>query len=285
MTRHLHRSLLFVPGDNARAIQKAQSLPADVVIFDLEDGVAPANKEQARQALLAAVTQNNHRPRRIIVRTNSLTTPWGAQDIKAFANAPIDALMLPKVESPLHITQATQQTKLPIWANIETPSAILALPQITAIPQLEALVAGTNDLGRDLKIVRTLDRQGLLFALSAIVTAARAHKLLVFDGTFTDFSYPAGLESETIQGKTLGFDGKTALHPSQLEIINRVYSPTPEEIAAAAAIVEAYESAIKEHREVILVTGKMIERLHYEAAKELLEKAEMIESPLPPGKG
>lgn len=267
------RSALYVPADNTRAMEKAASLAADAFIFDLEDGVAPERKASARGALANIDTPINSLK---IVRINHRSTPYYESDIAAIASLPINAMMLSKVSdiSDIHdaITQLARHDRadIAIWCNIETPRGVLNVREIAAHPSVAALVAGTNDLANDLRVVRTPDRLGLLHALQEMVLAARAYGKIALDGTFINLTDSAGLEAETKQGRTLGFDGKTLIHPSQIEVANRIFSPSEDELAHARAIIAAYEAAMAENKAVTLLNGQMIERLHYDRSKALL---------------
>lgn len=275
MARGLTRSALFVPCDHARAMEKAKTLPADILIFDLEDGVSPAHKLQAREAAIEAISSDAYHHATRVVRTNSLHSAWGKDDVLALAVTLPDAMMLPKVESAaqvqevVNILAAQDRADMPIWCNIETPRGVLNAAEIATHPNVRALVAGTNDLGNDLNIIRTPDRAALLHSLSHLILAAKASGRLVLDGTYIQFDKPEGLEAEAQQGRMLGFDGKTLVHPSQIDVVNRTFSPSAAEIARSLRLIEAYEAAMREGREVLVFEGGMIERLHYERAKQL----------------
>lgn len=269
------RSALFVPADHERAMAGALARPADALIFDLEDGVSPAHKPQARDAaarLLA--TAPTSAPLRIL-RINHRDTPYYAEDMAMACTLPLDGLMLSKTSGADDIADAIAQlgtqgrADLAIWCNVETPRGIAEAFAIAAHPAVRALVAGTNDLANDLRIRRTADRAGLLHSLERLQLAARAYDRLALDGTFIDLTDARGLEAEAQQGRMLGFDGKTLIHPSQIDVANRIFSPSGDEIAEAHAIIEAYEAAMKEQKEVTLLNGRMIERLHYVRALSL----------------
>ena len=237
------RSCLYLPGSNARAIDKARSLPVDAIIFDLEDAVAPQSKLQARQLVLQALEDGGFGGRQTVVRINGLDTPWGAGDLDAFAAKKVDAFLLPKVVEPAQVeavegvlSAAGASDECNIWAMIEMPLSIVNLHRIAetvANTRLAALVMGTNDLAKELRLTEDSDRSGLQFALSATVVACRAFGLAAIDGVFNDFKNPAGLRAECMQGLAFGFDGKTLIHPTQLEIANEVFAPSSEASSAS----------------------------------------------------
>lgn len=271
MSRFL-RSLLFMPASNPRALEKAAGLAADALIFDLEDAVAPEAKHEARAQLSHALATHTYSGRVKILRINALETLWGAEDAALAAGLAVDAILLPKAETTSQIdTLATLlPPSMPIWANIETPLAVVNAASIAAHERVQALVAGTNDLSKDLRITRTDDRSALLHSLSAIVLAARAYGKQVYDGTFIRIKDEAAFMREAQQGKLLGFDGKTLIHPDQIATCNAAFSPTDAEINHAVAVVSAYEQAMRAGKAVTTVDGQMIEALHYAAAKQVL---------------
>jgi citrate lyase subunit beta/citryl-CoA lyase len=278
------RSVLYLPGSNARALEKARSLPADALVLDLEDAVAPAAKEEARARVLEAIARGGFGPRELVVRVNGPDTPWGAEDLAAAARSGADAVLLPKVEGAGAVRAAAGRLALagapdglPLWAMIETPRGVLAADAIAgATPRLGCLVAGTSDLVKDLGARHVPDRTPVLAALSLVVLAARAHGLFVLDGVHLDLDDAAGLERACAQGRDLGFDGKTLVHPSQIEAANRAFAPTPEEVARAIRIVEAHREAEARGRGVTVVDGRLVEALHVEAARRLLALDEAI---------
>ena len=277
------RSALFVPGANARALEKARALPADVVIVDLEDAVAPAAKEGARAAAVAALRAGGFRSERVI-RVNGADTPWHAADLEAAAGAPVDAVCLPKVESPealraaaLALDRAGAPPQLALWAMVETPRGVLAAREIgEASGRLACLVAGTSDLGRALRARHTPGRAEVLTSLSLVVLAARSAGLAALDGVFLDLADQAGLEAACRQGRELGFDGKTLIHPGQLEAANRLFAPEEEELARARRVVEAHARARAEGRGVAVVDGRLVEALHVAEAERLLRLDAML---------
>ncbi len=272
------RSALYVPADHERAMAKAASLNADILIFDLEDGVAPEKKSTARTALAQQLDAMLPSDALKITRINHADTPYYADDLKALANAPLDGLMLSKVSGAHDIDDALthlaqhHRADLPIWCNVETPRGIANAFEIAAHPAVRGLVAGTNDLANDLRIERTADRAGLMHSLQRLVLAARAHDRIVLDGTFINVNDEAGLKAEAEQGRMLGFDGKTLVHPQQIAVANAAFSPSDAQKTQARAIIDAYEAAMAEHKAVILLDGQMIERLHYERAKSIINE-------------
>jgi citrate lyase subunit beta / citryl-CoA lyase len=278
------RSALYVPGANARALEKARGLGADVVIVDLEDAVAPARKDAARGQALAALAAEGWRAERVL-RVNGAGTPWCADDLAAAARAPADAVCLPKAESPEAVRAADEAlaragapASLALWAMIETPRGVLAVREIAqATPRLACLVAGTSDLVKDLRAVHTPGRAEVLTSLSLVLLAARAGGLAALDGVFLDLADGAGFEASCRQGRDLGFDGKTLIHPSQLEPANRIFAPTAEELEAARRIVAAHADAERAGLGVTVVDGRLVEALHVAGAERLLRLAEAIQ--------
>ena len=279
------RSVLYMPGANTRALEKAKTLPADSLILDLEDAVAPDAKVNARQNILAALnTGFGHRE--AVVRINGLNTPWGLDDLKAFANSKADAIVLPKVESAEQVqevatilSQANARPDLTIWAMIETPKAIFKLPEIASShPLLEALVLGTSDLVKDLHARHTPNRVETQTALSLSILAARAFGLCVLDGVHLSLDDEAGLIQSCIQGRDMGFDGKTLIHPNQIAAANDAFGPSTAEISEAKERISAYEEAIRTGAGIAVLNGKLIEELHIQEAKRILSLAKTIES-------
>ena len=284
MATNPRRSVLYMPGSNARALEKARGLDADVLILDLEDAVAPAQKAQAREQVLAAVTEGGYGRRELVVRVNGFDTEWGRKDIEAFANAPISALCLPKVESAAEIhavVQVLQQAgaapSLKLWAMAETPRGILAVSDIAgAHPRMDGIVLGTSDLAKDLRVPHTPQRLGMLTSLGLCVLAARAHGIDVFDGVHLDLDDEQGLLNACEQGVELGFDGKTLIHPKQIAVTNQVFSPSAETLARAEKIQLAWQAAEAEGKGVVLVDGRLVEALHVEEAVRVLAIAQQI---------
>jgi len=284
-TSRPRRSVLYMPGANTRALEKAKSLPADSLILDLEDAVAPDAKAQARENIRAAlVTGFGHRE--AVVRINGLNTQWGLDDLKAFADTKADAILLPKVESASQIREVASLLKqfnpastMKIWAMIETPLAIFKLPEIASShPMLEALVLGTSDLVKDLHARHTPSRVETQTALSLSVLAARAHQLCVLDGVHLSLDDEDGLRQSCIQGREMGFDGKTLIHPSQIALANQIFGPSPEEIDEARQRITAYEAAISSGAGIAVLHGKLVEELHIQDAKRILALANAIEA-------
>ncbi|MCC5857348.1 MAG: CoA ester lyase [Ectothiorhodospiraceae bacterium] len=280
------RSVLYMPGSNARAIEKARTLDTDAVILDLEDAVSPAQKPAARDQVCAAIHQGGFGNREVIVRVNSLDTPWGQDDLEAVAGRPPDAVLLPKISEMEDVTRAVEVLNqaggpedLPIWVMAETPLGILNIQDICRCsPRLEVLVMGTSDLARDLRVRHTADRIGLLAALSRSVIAARAYGLEILDGVYLDLHNAEGFRDACFQGRDLGFDGKTCIHPNQLKVANEIFSPTRLEIDHAREVIDAWQQAKADGRGVVVVNGKMVEALHVEDAERILRLDEAIRS-------
>jgi len=280
------RSVLYMPGANARALDKARTLPADTLIFDLEDAVAPDAKAMAREQIVAALRQGGYGQREIVIRVNGLPTPWGHDDVLAVAAAGADALLFPKIENAEQVHDAVSAIEtagagddLPIWIMAETPRGILAIEDIAAAhPRLAAIVAGTSDLAKELRVRHTRDRIGLVPSLARCVLAARAQELDIIDGVHLDLDDETGLRAACEQGRDMGFDGKTLIHPRQIAIANEVFSPSAEEIATARRILAAWQQAQNDGRGVVVVGGKLIENLHVDEAKRTLAMAQAIKA-------
>jgi len=278
------RSVLYVPGSNARALEKARALPADGIVLDLEDAVAPAAKEEARRLVAAALAQGGFGFRERIVRVNGPATPWGAEDLAAAARSGADAVLLPKVEGAAEVRAAERALDaggappgLPLWAMIETPRGVLAAPEIAAAtPRLACLVAGTSDLVKDLRARHTPGRGEVLVSLSLVLLAARAHGLAALDGVHLDLADDAGFEAACRQGRDLGFDGKTLVHPRTIDVANRIFAPDEAEVALARRLIDAHGKAVAEGRGVTTVDGRLVEALHVEAARRTVALAEAI---------
>ena len=284
-TSRPRRSVLYMPGANLRALEKARTLPADSLILDLEDAVAPDSKSIARDNIRAAL-ESGFGHREAVVRINGLNTPWGLDDLKAFTNTKANAIVLPKVESAQQIQEVAKllselnaPDEITIWAMIETPKAIFKLEEIaSAHPKLEALVLGTSDLVKDLHARHTLDRTETLTALSLSVMAARAYGLCVLDGVHLSLDDEAGLKQSCVQGRNMGFDGKTLIHPSQIALANETFGPSTQEIEEAEQRIAAYETAVSSGAGIAVLNGKLIEELHIQDAKRLLTLAAAIHS-------
>jgi citrate lyase subunit beta / citryl-CoA lyase len=279
------RSVLYMPGSNARALEKAKTLSADALILDLEDAVAPDAKELARKQVCEAVKAGGFGSREVAIRVNGFATPYGAEDFQAALEASPDAILLPKIETPADLEYARKQAparcKIALWAMIETPLAILNLKEIgRAAPAAElpltCFVLGTNDLIKMTRIQAQADRLPLLAWLSMTVAAGRAFGITVVDGVFNALSDEAGFVAECVQGRALGMDGKTLIHPNQVAACNEVFSPSAEEIAAARKIVEAFEQPENQGKGAISLNGRMVERLHADIGRETLAMAAAI---------
>jgi citrate lyase subunit beta/citryl-CoA lyase len=273
-----------MPGANARALEKARSLPADALILDLEDAVAPDMKETARKQVVSAVKAGGYGRREVMIRTNGLNTPWGYDDLVAVATVRPDAVLLPKVESAETVRQAESvlvshgaPPDLAIWCMMETPRAMLHAEEIAdASPRLGGLVMGTSDLAKDLQAQHTAMRLPLITALGLCLLAARAARLTILDGVFLDLNDHEGFVDSCRQGAELGFDGKTLIHPKQLEAANLVFAPSEEELRLSRRIIEAYAEAEAQGKGVVVVDGKLIERLHVDHAERVVALAEAI---------
>jgi citrate lyase beta subunit len=278
------RSVLYMPGANTRALEKARTLPADALIFDLEDAVAPEAKEAARTNVVLAAESKAYGKREIAIRCNGLGTPWGEADIEAIAKSGADAILVPKVESATQVTHvvslldtAGAPTDMAVWAMMETPKGILRAEEIAgAHPRLGLFVMGTNDLVKDMRARHTPMRLPLITALGIGMLAARAHGLAILDGVYNDIQDAAGFRAVCQQGLEMGFDGKTLIHPSQVEPCNEVFAPSAAELEMAGKIVAAFKAAQAEGKGVVTVDGRMIENLHVEQAERALALASAI---------
>jgi citrate lyase subunit beta/citryl-CoA lyase len=280
------RSVLYMPGSNARALEKARSLPADGLVLDLEDAVAPDAKGQARQQIAAALAQGGYGSRELIVRINGLDTPWGEEDLAMAARSPAHAVLLPKVESA-GMVQAVEKRldaagapkSLAIWCMMETPLGILHAEEVAgASPRLGCLVMGTSDLAKDLHAAHTRERLPMLTGLALCLLAARAFRLAILDGVHLDLADDEGFTQSCRQGRELGFDGKTLIHPKTIATANEVFAPGADEVAWSRRIIAAHAEAAKTGKGVVLVDGKLIENLHVENARRLVALAEAIEA-------
>jgi citrate lyase subunit beta/citryl-CoA lyase len=271
------RSVLYMPSSNERALEKAKSLPADAIIFDLEDAVAPDAKEAARANAVAAVRSGEYGGKVLTIRCNGLDTPWGAEDLAAAAAARPDAVVVPKVSGAAHLEQVVAITgDVPVWAMVETPAALFAIREIAAFPQVSVLVMGTNDLVKELRAAMVPGRAPLLPHLAVALAGAREAGKAIVDGVYNDVKDLDGFRAECVQGQQLGFDGKTLIHPTQVEPANEVWAPTEDEIAQAKKVVEAFAEAEREGRGVVVVDGRMVENLHRDIAQRVLATAEAI---------
>ncbi|MCH2167765.1 MAG: CoA ester lyase [Oceanicola sp.] len=276
------RSVLYIPGAKDRALHKARSLPVDAIIFDLEDAVAPAEKANARAILSAALAEGGYGARMKIVRINGLDTPWGAEDLGHFAAAKPDAILIPKVETVAQVAQvadalaAAGARDTEIWAMMETPAGILNANALAHAPGLTGFVLGTNDLAKELGCRFRADRLPMQVALQTCMLAARAAGIVCVDGVYNAFKDTDGLRAECEQGRDLGMDGKTLIHPAQVDIANEVFAPGTEEIDLARRQIEAFKVAEAAGEGVAVVDGKIVENLHVATATALLAKADAI---------
>lgn len=277
MTRP-YRSVLYIPAANQRAMDKARTLAADAIIFDLEDAVAPAEKPGARELLRAALAQD-YGGRARIVRINGFDTEWGRDDA-AFAAGlgdRADAVLVPKVSRPEDLDAVAAITgDIPLWAMMETALGMLNAAAIAAHPRLQGMVMGTNDLAKELGSRNRPDRLGMQAGLGLCLLAARAHGLVIVDGVFNAFKDDGGLRAECEQGRDMGFDGKTLIHPAQLDIANAAFAPTEAEIDLSRRQIEAFDAAIAEGKAVAVVDGRIVENLHVETARKTLARADAI---------
>ena len=278
------RSLLFMPGANPRALEKARELPADGLIFDLEDAVAPDAKTAARDAVAAALAESGYGRRELVLRVNALDSEWGVADLGAAATMRLDAVLLPKVESARTVgdtvaalDRAGAPNTLALWCMIETPRGVLAAAEIAAAhPRVAALVMGTSDLTKDLGAATTPDRMPLMTSLQIVLLAARAHGLVALDGVHLDLADEAGFAAVCAQGRALGFDGKTLIHPKQIAPANAAFAPSAEQIARARRIIAAHQAALAAGKGIVVVDGRLVENLHVAAAERTLELAAAI---------
>lgn len=277
------RSVLYIPGSKDRALDKAKSLPVDAIIFDLEDAVAPDVKVEARATLAAALGQGGYGNRMCIIRMNALDTPWGEGDacvIRDIAHnsGGCDAVLLPKVNGPADVDAlvALIPEGLPIWVMIETPLAVLNAQSIAAHPRVTGFVAGTNDLAKDMNTRPAPDRAPLVTALQMMVLGGKAHGVALIDGVYNAFKDEEGLRVEVEQGLSFGFDGKTLIHPAQIDATNEIFAPTEAAIDLSRRQIEAYDAALANGEAVAVVDGKIVENLHVVTAKKVLALAEAI---------
>ncbi|MFM7127680.1 MAG: HpcH/HpaI aldolase/citrate lyase family protein [Actinomycetota bacterium] len=278
------RSVLYMPAANERALDKAKSIPADALIFDLEDAVAPDAKPEARTNAVAAAKSGEYGRREITIRCNALATQWGADDIAAAATSGVAAVVVPKVNSIADVDavsaaldRAGAPATLMIWAMIETPTAIFDVRGIAAHRRVAALVMGTNDLAKELRATQVRGRAPLVPHLATALLAAREAGKVILDGVFNDVKDLEAFRDECVQGSTMGFDGKTLIHPSQVEIANEVWAPSAEEIDYSRRVIAAFDEAAAAGRGVITVDGRMIENLHVDNARRVLAVQRAIE--------
>lgn len=277
----LRRSALYLPASNPRAVNKARSIPCDVVILDLEDAVAAADKVDARAAAVAALRQGGFGRREVVIRANGLSTPWGAEDLAAVASAGPGAVLAPKISAPDDVLAVRRIVgdAVPLWAMIETRAALLRLSQIgaaSAAAGVEAWVIGSNDLAKEMQCAHSATREPLIAMLTSCVVAARAHGLTILDGIYNDISDQAGFAQQCAQGARLGFDGKTLIHPTQVDPANAAFAPDPDAVAAARTIAAAFEAPGNATADVLEVAGRRVERARFEEARRLLSLADLI---------
>lgn len=271
------RSMLYIPGSKERALEKARALPCDAIIFDLEDAVAPEEKARARGLLAQTLATADYGGRARIVRVNGFDTEWGAEDVAAVAHLPVEGILLPKVDSPADIDRlAAAAPGRPLWAMMETCTGVLNAAAIAAHPAMAGFVIGTNDLAKEIGCRFRPDRMPLLGALQTCLMAARAQGLVCMDGVYNAFKDDQGLTWECEQGRDLGFDGKTLIHPAQVEICNSFFGPGEDEIALAQRQIAAFQEAQARGEGVAVVDGRIVENLHIVTARQVLARAEAI---------
>ncbi len=277
------RSVLYMPAANERALDKARTIPADALILDLEDAVAPDAKDAARANACAAAASGDYGNREITIRCNALATPWGADDLAATATSGAQAVVIPKIESVdelnavvTHLDAAGAPAVLGVWAMVETPTAIADIRSIAAHPRVPVLVMGTNDLLKELRAEAGANREALVPHLAAALLGAREAGKVILDGVYNDVRDPDGFLAEAEQGRRLGFDGKTLIHPSQVDPANDTWAPSAEAVDHAERVIAAFEAAEAEGRGVITVDGRMIENLHVDNARRVLATARAI---------
>ena len=288
MTVRPRRSVLYMPGSNARALEKAKTLPADAIILDLEDSVAPDAKNAARQQVVDAVKAGGFGAREVFIRVNGVDTPWHADDLSAAAHAAPDAILVPKVSNPdtleligRRLLDMHSDHKIRIWAMIETPLAIFNILSIAAEAKdsesrLAGFVMGTNDLAKDTRARLVPGRAPMLPWLMTCIAAARIHGIDVLDGVYNNIGDAEGFVKECEQGRDMGFDGKTLIHPNQIEPCNKVFSPSPEEVAFARTMIAAFDLPENKTKGVVSIDGKMVERLHADMARRTVAVADAI---------
>ena len=277
------RSVLYMPAANQRALEKAKDIPADALIFDLEDAVAPDSKELAREQACNAAASSDYGNRELTIRCNGLDTPWGREDILAAAEAAPSAVVIPKVDGPEYLAEVSEvldeggaPAATEIWAMVETPAGILCVDQIAQFERTAVLVMGTNDMAKELRASITQDRHALLPYLAMCLLAARAADVGILDGVYNDIKNEEGFEQVCRQGAEMGFDGKTLIHPSQVAPTNESFSPSLDELEFHQRVIEEFEAAQNEGRGVLTVDGKMIENLHVDDARRAIAMAEAI---------
>jgi citrate lyase subunit beta/citryl-CoA lyase len=276
------RSVLYMPAANDRALEKAQTIPADSIIFDLEDAVAPDAKPDARTKAVAAVQSGLYGNRELTIRCNGLDTQWGNDDVTAAAGARPSAVVIPKVDSVEYVDKvaalldAAGAGDVMIWPMIETPTAMFNVREIAAHPRVAVLVMGTNDLAKELRSPLVPSRHPLVPHLATALLAAREAGKMILDGVYNDVKNPDGFEAECRQGMEMGFDGKTLIHPSQVEPANEMWAPSADDVDYAERVIAAFDEAVADGRGVVTVDGRMIENLHVDNARRVLATAAAI---------
>jgi len=279
---HPTRSVLYIPGSKERALEKATGLACDAIIFDLEDAVAIDEKANARTLLAKTLSEADYGARLKIVRVNGLDSAWGREDVLAFADAiragaKVDAILIPKVSTPADLDAVADLIQgVPLWAMMETALGMLNAGAIAAHPRLEGMVMGTNDLAKELGSRFRADRLPMQTGLGLCLLAAKAHGKIIVDGVYNAFKDDAGLKVECDQGRDMGFDGKTLIHPAQLEVCNAAFAPSEAEIDLAERQIAAFEAAEAAGQGVAVVDGKIVENLHIVTARQVLAKAQAI---------
>ncbi|MDA5095161.1 CoA ester lyase [Aliiroseovarius sp. KMU-50] len=279
MSQRPYRSVLYIPGSKERALEKARGLACDAIIFDLEDAVAPDAKVEARATLRAELDKGGYGNRAKIVRINGFDTEWGKDDVAAMIGADIDAILMPKVGSAAQLDElATLIPDVDLWAMMETPLGMLNAAEIAAHPRLKGFVMGTNDLAKELNTRFRADRLPMMGGLHMCLIAAKAHDVVIVDGVYNAFKDEEGLKYECDQGRDMGMDGKTLIHPAQLAVANAAFAPSDAEIDLAQRQIAAFEEAEASGQGVAVVDGKIVENLHVVTAKGILAKAEAIKA-------
>ena len=277
------RSVLYMPAANDRALQKAQTIPADAIIFDLEDAVAPDAKSDARDKAVAAVRSGLYGSRELMIRCNGLDTQWGTDDVLGAGAAGPSAVVIPKVDSvddvdrvSAVLDEAGAPATVMIWPMIETPTAMFNVRAIAAHPRVAVLVMGTNDLAKELRSPLVPSRHPLVAHLATALLATREAGKVILDGVYNDVKNPEGFDAECRQGMEMGFDGKTLIHPSQVEPANEMWAPSPDDVAYAERVIAAFDEAVAVGKGVVTVDGRMIENLHVDNARRVLATAAAI---------
>jgi citrate lyase subunit beta/citryl-CoA lyase len=276
------RSVLYMPAANERALEKAQTIPADAIIFDLEDAVAPDAKPDARAKAVAAVQSGLYGNRELTIRCNGLDTEWGSDDVAAAAGAHPSAVVIPKVDSVGYVERVASMlddagaSDVMIWPMIETPTAMFNVREIAAHPRVAVLVMGTNDLAKELRSPLVPGRHSLVAHLATALLAAREAGKVILDGVYNDVKNAEGFEAECRQGMEMGFDGKTLIHPSQVEPANDMWAPSADDVDYAERVIAAFDEAVADGRGVVTVDGRMIENLHVDNARRVLATAAAI---------